>query len=63
MAMRYIKLSNCGTAAGKGRDDDDVETAAAVSLVGTKRRWGGSIPGHKTVRRDREGSNKILNKS
>jgi len=61
MAMRYIKLSNCGTAASQGRDADDVEMAATVLVVGTKRRWGGSTPGHKTYKRDREGANKILN--
>jgi len=61
MAMRYIKLSNCGTAASQGRDADDVEMAATVLIVGTKRRWGGSTPGHKTYKRDREGANKILN--
>jgi len=61
MAMRYIKLSNCGTAASQGRDADDVEIAATVLVVGTKRRWGGSTLGHKTYKRDREGANKILN--
>ncbi|TVU14515.1 hypothetical protein EJB05_37989, partial [Eragrostis curvula] len=61
MAMRYMKLSNCGTAASQGRDADDIEIAAAVLIIGTKRRWGGSIPGHKTYKRDREGANKILN--
>ena len=59
--MRYIKLSNCGTTASQGRDADDVEIAAAVLVVEAKRRWGGSIPGHKIVNRDREGANKILN--
>jgi hypothetical protein len=61
MLMRYIKLSNCETAASQGRDDDDVEIAATVLVARTKRRWGGSIPGHKTYKRDREGANKILN--
>ncbi|KAL6613823.1 hypothetical protein ACP70R_036093 [Stipagrostis hirtigluma subsp. patula] len=60
MAKRYIKLSNCGTA-GLGRDDDDVEIAATLCVVGRKRRWGGSTPGHKTYKRDREGANKVLN--
>ncbi|CAO2201767.1 unnamed protein product, partial [Urochloa humidicola] len=37
------------------------EIAATVLVAGTKRRWGGSTPGHKTYKRDREGANKILN--
>jgi hypothetical protein len=61
MAMRYIKLSNCGTAARQGRDDEDVEIAATVLVARTKRRWGGSVPGHKTYKHDREGANKIFN--
>ncbi|TVU34850.1 hypothetical protein EJB05_16704, partial [Eragrostis curvula] len=52
MAMRYMKLSNCGNGGSKGRDDD-VEIAATVLLLQTKR--------HKTYKRDREGANKMLN--
>ena len=59
--MRYMKLSNCGTAGTQGTFDDDVEIAATIVLVDTKRRWGGSIPGHKTYKRDREVANKLLN--
>jgi hypothetical protein len=59
MARRYIKLSNCGTTVID--DDDDVEIAVTVVIVGKKHRWGGSTPGHKIYRRDREGVNKKLN--
>ncbi|KAK3141442.1 hypothetical protein QOZ80_4BG0334010 [Eleusine coracana subsp. coracana] len=59
---RYIKLSNCGTAGSQGAfDDDDDEIAVAFLLVEGKRQWGGSILGHKTYKRDREGANKVLN--
>ena len=56
-----MKLSNCGTGGSKGRDADDVEIVAVVQLIDRKRRWGGSISGHKTYKRDRDGANKLLN--
>ena len=59
--MRYMKLSNYGTADSQGTFDDDVEIVVTIVLVDSKRRWGGSIPGHKTYKRDCEDANKLLN--
>jgi hypothetical protein len=54
MARRYIKAFKlCND---RRDDDDDVEIAATIVIVGMKRQWGGSTQGHKTYMRDREGA-------
>jgi hypothetical protein len=59
MARRYIKAFKlCND---RRDDDDDVEIAATIVIVGMKRQWGGSTQGHKTYMRDCEGADKKLN--
>jgi len=62
MACWYVKVSSCGTAAASSRKEEELQAVAAVvAMLGQKRRWGGSVPGHKTYDRDRIGGDIRLN--
>ena len=50
-------MSMFGTAAAYSRDDDIMAAVAVLTQVQKKRRWGGSVPGHKTYKRDRIAAN------
>ncbi|KAF0927942.1 hypothetical protein E2562_036965 [Oryza meyeriana var. granulata] len=62
MAWSYVKMSMFGTAATYSNDDEIIIAAVAV-LIQTpqKRPWGGSVPGHKTYKRDRLAADWQLN--
>lgn len=55
-------MSMFGTAAAYSMDNE-IMAAVAVALTQTpkKRPWGGSMPGHKTYKRDRIAANWQLN--
>ena len=60
MASRYIRLSCFGSNADPRDDDDEISAAVALSLVPRKRKWGGSVLGHRVYKRDRAGADKRL---
>jgi hypothetical protein len=60
MASRYIRLSCYGSNVDPRDDDDEISAAVALSLVPRKRKWGGSVPGHRVYKRDRAGADKRL---
>jgi hypothetical protein len=43
-----------GTSLAQRKDDDVIDAAAVLVTTGGKRRWGGSMPGHKTYKRKRQ---------
>lgn len=53
MAWNYVKISMFGTAAAYSRDDEIMAAVAVLTQTPQKRPWGGSVPGHKTYKRDR----------
>ena len=54
-------MSMFGTAAASSRDDEIMAAVAVLTQVQKKRSWGGSVPGHKTYKRDRVAANCQLN--
>lgn len=48
--------------ADESDDDELIQVAAIVASMERKRRWGGSVFGHKTYKRDREGAERLLMK-
>ncbi|CAD6219012.1 unnamed protein product [Miscanthus lutarioriparius] len=53
MAWSYVKMSMFGTAAAHSNDDEVIAAVAVLTQTQEKRRWGGSVPGHKTYKRAR----------
>jgi len=53
MAWRYLSMSMCGSSGGDSSEEEEIEAATLVASIGSKRRWGGSVIGHKTYKRDR----------
>ena len=54
-------MSIFGTAAASSRNDEIMAAVAVLTQVQKKRSWGGSVPGHKTYKRDRVAANCQLN--
>ena len=46
-------MSMFGTAASYSSDDDFIAAVAVLTQTPQKCPWGGSVPGHKTYKRDR----------
>jgi len=61
MAWNYVKISMFGTAAAYSRDDEIMAAVAILTQTLQKRPWGGSVPGHKTYKRDRIAADRQLN--
>jgi hypothetical protein len=62
MAAWYVKVSMCGSAAASSQKQEELLAAATIAeMLGKKRKWGGSVPGHDTYDRDRIGGNIWLN--
>jgi hypothetical protein len=61
MTSRYLKTSMFGTTATYS-NDDELCGAAAVVVLGCKRRRGGSVPGHQTCKRSRFIADWMLNR-
>ncbi|PUZ77821.1 hypothetical protein GQ55_1G404000 [Panicum hallii var. hallii] len=61
MAFNYYQRTWCGSAAATTNYDEIEACAVVVSTLRKKRRWGGSVVGHKTKNRDRIGGNIQLN--
>ena len=54
MAFKYYRRSWCGSAATSVHNEEEMEACALVlATLRQKRRWGGSVVGHKTKKRDR----------
>ena len=53
-------MSMFGSWGGDLSDHEDLQAAAIVASMGRKRHWGGSVFGHKTYKRDREGAERLL---
>jgi len=61
MAWSYVKMSMFGTAATSSMDNEIMAAVAVLTQTQKKRPWGGSVPGHKTYKRDRIAANWQLN--
>jgi len=61
MAWSYVKMSMFGTAAASSMDNEIMAAVAVLTQTPKKRPWGGSVPGHKTYKRDRIAANWQLN--
>ncbi|KAL6647174.1 hypothetical protein ACP70R_014611 [Stipagrostis hirtigluma subsp. patula] len=54
MAFNYYRSTWCGPAAASKHNNKEIEACAlVVATLRQKRRWGGSVVGHQTKRRDR----------
>jgi hypothetical protein len=49
-----MRRSMFGTSSAQRNDDNVVDAAAMLMTTGVKRRWGGSMPEHKTYKRKRQ---------
>jgi hypothetical protein len=54
-------MSMFGTTAAYSRDDEIMVAAAVLTKTPHKCPWGGSVPGHKTYKRDRIATDRQLN--
>ncbi|KAF0917989.1 hypothetical protein E2562_021686 [Oryza meyeriana var. granulata] len=63
MAWSYVKISMFGTAAAYSNDDEIIAAVAVLIQTPQKRPWGGSVPGHKTYKRDRLAADWQLNQT
>ena len=59
MAWRYLSKSMFGSSGGES-EEEDLQAAAIIASMGRKRRWGGSVFGHKIQKRDRAAAERLL---
>ena len=59
MAWRYLSKSMFGSSGGES-EEEDLQPAAIIASMGRKRRWGGSVFGHKIYKRDRAAAERLL---
>ena len=59
MAWRYLSKSMFGSSGGES-EEEDLQAAAIIASMGRKRRWGGSVFGHKIYKRDRAAAERLL---
>ncbi|XP_035819269.1 uncharacterized protein [Zea mays] len=61
MAFNYYRSTWCGSAAANKNNEEIEACAVLVATLRKKRRWGGSVVGHKMKNRDRIGGDIQLN--
>jgi|UPI0002217AD9 hypothetical protein len=54
MSGWYMKLSMYGVVAGYSSEEEDMEATMIIVSVQNKRKRRGSVPGHRTYKRDRQ---------
>jgi len=59
MAWRYLSKSMFGSSGGES-EEEDLQAAAIIASMGRKRRWGGSVFGHKIYKHDRAAAERLL---
>ena len=59
MAWRYLSKSMFGSSGGES-EEEDLQAAAIIASMGRKRRWGGSVFGHKIYKCDRAAAERLL---
>lgn len=55
-------MAMCGTVAARRRKEEDLHATTIVACMdfGSKRRWGGSVPGHQDKKRKRDEINEQI---
>jgi predicted nucleotidyltransferase len=63
MECRHIRISCFGMSGSRSMEYQEVEADAALVILGKKRKWGSSVPGHRMYHHDRSGVDKDLMKN
>lgn len=53
-------MSMFGSSGGDSSEEEELQAAALVASMGRKHRWGGSVFGHRTYKRDRDAAERLL---